>query len=77
MHQSLNQPLYVYHRDVIQSESESHWPGPYFSMEATASKNTVPWAIEAGRHLQPVPDNFHKALAHKDMPTWSKSSIVI
>jgi ankyrin repeat protein len=65
MHQLLNGCLY--RRDVIKPYSTSRslawatWDST--SSEATARKDTVLCAIEAGRHLKQVPDNFHTALA--------------
>ncbi|KAN0068595.1 Ankyrin repeat-containing domain protein [Elaphomyces granulatus] len=70
MHKLLNERLY--HRDVIKPHSRSlYWAtGRTPSNEATARKdneatarNTVLCAIEAGRHLKQVLDNFHTALA--------------
>src|SRR5467141_340217 len=62
MHKLLNERLY--RRDVIKPHSNSRslaWA--LTSMKATARKDTVLCAIEAGRHLKQVPENFHTALA--------------
>ncbi|KAN0068712.1 Ankyrin repeat-containing domain protein [Elaphomyces granulatus] len=64
MHQLLNDRLY--RRDVIKPHSRSlDWAtwATSTSREATARKDTVLCAIEAGRHLKQVPDSFHTALA--------------
>jgi hypothetical protein len=45
-------------------------------MQATASNNTVPGAIEAGRHLKPVLDNFHTALAQAAIQGYAHNHMV-
>ena len=53
---------YLYRRDLTKSFSRSlNWVIKN-GLEATATSNTVQWAIDAGRYLNPIPEGFHFAL---------------
>jgi ankyrin repeat protein len=53
---------YLYFRDVTNSQSRSLTWAVDNGVDATASNSTIQCAVDAGRYLNPMPQNFHIAL---------------